>query len=338
MSSFKTFSEPSSPVTSAKTISMVAIATPSPSSCKVTKTSSSASKKKSTSLPAETVDYLKAWMMSPEHIAHPYPTEQEKAQIMVETGIELKQLTNWFVNNRKRYWKPRVEARIQQQVQLPVAPGTAASLTSDLPLKRKSSSQQLAPFDLTEGSNTLPVALSRQGSATVSVKGEGFKFARTSSQEQFRSSSVGQHQQEQVVVSDSSSSGSCASDTASILSSGNEDELANFDSSEDVIADGFVARTETVDVHMLRPLNGVKPTIADVSILATVPSERILCTYENVMLTYRFTVDSIQDRKKVRIWGCDYDCHNFALNYRLSQFHVSPVVSKFRSRTDATLR
>eukprot|EP00428_Durinskia_dybowskii_P017024 CAMPEP_0170226486 /NCGR_PEP_ID=MMETSP0116_2-20130129/12954_1 /TAXON_ID=400756 /ORGANISM="Durinskia baltica, Strain CSIRO CS-38" /LENGTH=304 /DNA_ID=CAMNT_0010477211 /DNA_START=215 /DNA_END=1129 /DNA_ORIENTATION=+ len=71
--------------------------------------------RKSSSLPSETVEYLKAWMMSPEHIAHPYPTEQEKAQIMVDTGIELKQLTNWFVNNRKRYWKPRVEARIQQQ-------------------------------------------------------------------------------------------------------------------------------------------------------------------------------------------------------------------------------
>ena len=43
----------------------------------------------------ETVEYLKNWMMSPEHIAHPYPTEQEKAQIMQDTGIELKQLTNW---------------------------------------------------------------------------------------------------------------------------------------------------------------------------------------------------------------------------------------------------
>lgn len=52
--------------------------------------------------------------MSPEHVAHPYPTEQEKAQIMAETGIELKQLTNWFVNNRKRYWKPRVEAKLQK--------------------------------------------------------------------------------------------------------------------------------------------------------------------------------------------------------------------------------
>mmetsp|Transcript_21206 Transcript_21206/g.29710 ORF Transcript_21206/g.29710 Transcript_21206/m.29710 type:complete len:403 (-) Transcript_21206:297-1505(-) len=73
--------------------------------------------RKSSSLPTETVEYLKAWMMSPEHVAHPYPTEQEKEQIMRDTGIELKQLTNWFVNNRKRYWKPRVEARLQQQAQ-----------------------------------------------------------------------------------------------------------------------------------------------------------------------------------------------------------------------------
>lgn len=81
--------------------------------------------RKSSSLPAETVEYLKAWMMSPEHIAHPYPTEQEKAQIMIDTGIELKQLTNWFVNNRKRYWKPKVEARLQQQAQAAAAAASA---------------------------------------------------------------------------------------------------------------------------------------------------------------------------------------------------------------------
>lgn len=81
--------------------------------------------RKSSSLPAETVEYLKAWMMSPEHIAHPYPTEPEKAQIMADTGIELKQLTNWFVNNRKRYWKPRVEARLQQQARAAAAAAQA---------------------------------------------------------------------------------------------------------------------------------------------------------------------------------------------------------------------
>ena len=72
-------------------------------------------RKKSTSLPAETVDYLKNWMMSPEHIVHPYPTETEKQKIMEDTGITLKQLTNWFVNNRKRYWKPQVEQKLKAQ-------------------------------------------------------------------------------------------------------------------------------------------------------------------------------------------------------------------------------
>ena len=74
-------------------------------------------KRKTTCLPQETVDYLKAWMMSPAHVAHPYPTEQEKLEIMADTGIELKQLTNWFVNNRKRFWKPQVEAKFRKPVE-----------------------------------------------------------------------------------------------------------------------------------------------------------------------------------------------------------------------------
>lgn len=40
---------------------------------------------------------------------------------MEDTGIEMKQLTNWFVNNRKRYWKPRIEARLQNQAQAAAA-------------------------------------------------------------------------------------------------------------------------------------------------------------------------------------------------------------------------
>ncbi|KAG7363112.1 homeobox KN domain containing protein [Nitzschia inconspicua] len=77
--------------------------------------------RRNASLPPEAVAYLKSWILSPEHIAHPYPTDQEKAQIMKDTGITLKQLTNWMVNNRKRLWKPRIEARLQQQAQAAVA-------------------------------------------------------------------------------------------------------------------------------------------------------------------------------------------------------------------------
>lgn len=67
------------------------------------------SNKKKTALSQHAVQYLKNWMLSPAHIEHPYPTEDEKVNIMKATGIEIKQLTNWFVNNRKRYWKPKVE-------------------------------------------------------------------------------------------------------------------------------------------------------------------------------------------------------------------------------------
>ncbi|GKY98834.1 hypothetical protein MPSEU_000839400 [Mayamaea pseudoterrestris] len=81
-------------------------------------------KRKTTCLPHETVEYLKAWMMSPAHIAHPYPTEQEKVEIMTDTGIKLKQLTNWFVNNRKRFWKPQVEAQMLVVQDVPKATKT----------------------------------------------------------------------------------------------------------------------------------------------------------------------------------------------------------------------
>mmetsp|Transcript_5301 Transcript_5301/g.15545 ORF Transcript_5301/g.15545 Transcript_5301/m.15545 type:complete len:389 (+) Transcript_5301:1866-3032(+) len=69
------------------------------------------------SLPTHVVDYLKAWILSPAHIHHPYPTEEEKAKIQEDTGIELKKLNNWFVNNRIRFWKPRFEAMQRKQKQ-----------------------------------------------------------------------------------------------------------------------------------------------------------------------------------------------------------------------------
>lgn len=57
-------------------------------------------------LNAEAKNVLKAWMFSPEHFAHPYPSEDEKEELAVEAGIEVKQLSNWFTNARKRLWQP----------------------------------------------------------------------------------------------------------------------------------------------------------------------------------------------------------------------------------------
>jgi hypothetical protein len=52
------------------------------------------------------VAVLQAWMFSPEHIAHPYPTGAEKQELADATGITLKQVTTWFMNGRKRLWQP----------------------------------------------------------------------------------------------------------------------------------------------------------------------------------------------------------------------------------------
>ncbi len=50
---------------------------------KATDSATKATSRKSASLPQETVDYLKAWMMSPEHISNPHPKEQLQQQYYV---------------------------------------------------------------------------------------------------------------------------------------------------------------------------------------------------------------------------------------------------------------
>lgn len=66
-------------------------------------------------LPAHAVSILKAWLVSPEHFHHPYPTAADQAQLMAETGIDKKQLKNWFTNARRRIWKPLVKHKLQAE-------------------------------------------------------------------------------------------------------------------------------------------------------------------------------------------------------------------------------
>lgn len=141
-----------------------------------TKRSHVAQSKKKTALSSFAVEYLKNWMMSPDHIEHPYPTEDEKAKIMKETGIELKQLTNWFVNNRKRYWKPKVEELRRQ------------SSISNVTLQEIAAAAQVAsPGSLAGGA----VSEARKHSVdeslkTVSVLSEDEESAQSSTHQQPR--------------------------------------------------------------------------------------------------------------------------------------------------------
>jgi hypothetical protein len=49
----------------------------------------------------DVIGLLKAWMLSDQHKDNPYPAEQEKLELMEATGLDRKQLCNWFVNARK---------------------------------------------------------------------------------------------------------------------------------------------------------------------------------------------------------------------------------------------
>ena len=73
-------------------------------------------------LPPGAVAALKAWLLSPEHFSHPYPTPQDQAMLMQKTGIDKKQLKNWFTNARRRIWKPMLKKQIESG-QLTANPG-----------------------------------------------------------------------------------------------------------------------------------------------------------------------------------------------------------------------
>ncbi|CAN4124247.1 unnamed protein product [Withania somnifera] len=61
-------------------------------------------KKKKGKLPKEARQMLLAWWN--DHYRWPYPTEADKSSLAESTGLDPKQINNWFINQRKRHWKP----------------------------------------------------------------------------------------------------------------------------------------------------------------------------------------------------------------------------------------
>lgn len=258
--------------------------------------------RKSTSLPPETVEYLKAWMMSPEHVAHPYPTEQEKAQIMADTGIELKQLTNWFVNNRKRYWKPRVEAKLTQRYASAASPESSpSSSTSHSPIS--------VPDDRRGAERALSLSIARAHRAAL------FQHAQKAAV--VGSSRGGTNDLFAHTVSEgSASSSSCNSDDESIdTGSGSFLSVSrnhSYQGGHCLLDIGLAAssasnkeqfRREEVDVHVLRPEEGdadALPTIRDMTIKSNTPADRILATFPKILIHYTVPKEIEHDRKKIQ--------------------------------------
>lgn len=57
-------------------------------------------KRRRGNLPKHVTDMLRNWLNT--HISHPYPTEEEKQQLCQVTGLTMNQISNWFINARRR--------------------------------------------------------------------------------------------------------------------------------------------------------------------------------------------------------------------------------------------
>ncbi|KAK3149202.1 hypothetical protein QOZ80_3AG0214260 [Eleusine coracana subsp. coracana] len=64
-------------------------------------------RKKKGKLPKEARQKLLHWWEL--HYKWPYPSETEKIALAEATGLDQKQINNWFINQRKRHWKPTSE-------------------------------------------------------------------------------------------------------------------------------------------------------------------------------------------------------------------------------------
>ncbi|XP_073048066.1 homeobox protein knotted-1-like LET6 isoform X1 [Primulina eburnea] len=61
-------------------------------------------KRKKGKLPKEARQQLLDWWSN--HYKWPYPSEAQKLALAESTGLDQKQINNWFINQRKRHWKP----------------------------------------------------------------------------------------------------------------------------------------------------------------------------------------------------------------------------------------
>ncbi|XVE63125.1 hypothetical protein DITRI_Ditri06bG0174800 [Diplodiscus trichospermus] len=61
-------------------------------------------KRKKGKLPKDARMILLDWWNN--HYRWPYPTEENKLKLSEITGLDQKQISNWFINQRKRHWRP----------------------------------------------------------------------------------------------------------------------------------------------------------------------------------------------------------------------------------------
>ncbi|KAI8881460.1 Homeodomain-like protein, partial [Backusella circina FSU 941] len=83
-----------------------------------TKKASTTNKRRRGNLPKAVTAILRDWLS--RHKKHPYPTEEEKAALAAETNLNLNQISNWFINARRRILQPMLEQEEEEKSELDI--------------------------------------------------------------------------------------------------------------------------------------------------------------------------------------------------------------------------
>ncbi|GAN10097.1 hypothetical protein MAM1_0320d09633 [Mucor ambiguus] len=111
------------------------------------KNDTSTVKRRRGNLPKEVTEFLRKWLI--QHKKHPYPAEKEKADLARHTGLTVNQISNWFINARRRILQPMLESEnltaqmmaypelVNQQHHHHHSPAAAISAFNEPPRRRR---------------------------------------------------------------------------------------------------------------------------------------------------------------------------------------------------------
>ncbi|ORZ23619.1 hypothetical protein BCR42DRAFT_344407 [Absidia repens] len=104
---------------SSSTAGSVLVATTATTATTIT-ASGKTNKRRRGNLPKAVTAILRDWLS--DHKKHPYPTEDEKDTLAGLTGLTLNQISNWFINARRRILQPMLEQEDEHQNELDILP------------------------------------------------------------------------------------------------------------------------------------------------------------------------------------------------------------------------
>uniref|UniRef100_A0ACD5WD77 Uncharacterized protein n=1 Tax=Avena sativa TaxID=4498 RepID=A0ACD5WD77_AVESA len=92
-------------------------------------------KKKNGRLPRDARQKLLRWWQL--HHMWPYLSESEKHALAESTGLDTKQISNWFINQRKRHWRPAPLNVVDADNRLQHVNGASSSSPEDLRMEAR---------------------------------------------------------------------------------------------------------------------------------------------------------------------------------------------------------